>query len=406
MESSREHLSNQTTVVSYTVYANNSGGSTSTSFTITINEPVANLGAIVDQTFTRDSALLTLSPAIQVGSCAWAIHPTLPAGLSMTNGVISERQPLTRLLQSLTPFANNSGGSDSETFTITINEPVANLGAIADQTFTRDSAITNIVPSNTGGAVATWSIHPTLPAGLTFSNGVISGTPTVNQTTAVTYTLYVNNSGGSDSETFTITINEPVANLGAIADQTFTVIQLSLTLLLLTLVVLWQLGNPSNLTFWTFLQRGYFRNSDRKPNHCCYLHAVCDNSGGSDSETFTITVNEPVANLGTIADQTFTVIPQSPTLLPATQVVQLQRAITQPYLPGYTNGVISGTPTVNQTTAVLIRCMQTILVDLTVKHSQLQLTNLRTWSDCDQSYTRGTAITDLVVTNTGGAVAI
>ena len=51
------------------------------------------------------------------------------------------------------------------------------------------------------------------------TNGVIS-TPTVNQTTAVTYTLYANNSGGSDSETFTITINEPVANLGAITDKT------------------------------------------------------------------------------------------------------------------------------------------------------------------------------------------
>ena len=99
---------------------------------------------------------------------------------------------------------------------------MANLGTIADQTFTRDTAITNIVASNTGGAVATWAIHPTLPAGLTMTNGVISGTPTVNQTTAVTYTLYANNSGGSDSETFSITINEPVANLGTIADQTFT----------------------------------------------------------------------------------------------------------------------------------------------------------------------------------------
>ena len=36
--------------------------------------------------------------------------------------------------------------------------------------------------------------------GLSMTNGVISGTPTVNQTTAVTYTLYANNSGGSDSE--------------------------------------------------------------------------------------------------------------------------------------------------------------------------------------------------------------
>ena len=53
-------------------------------------------------------------------------------------------------------------------------------------------------------------------------NGVISGTPTVNQTTPVSYTLYANNSGGSDSVTFNITINEPVAILGSIADQTFT----------------------------------------------------------------------------------------------------------------------------------------------------------------------------------------
>ena len=121
-----------------------------------------------------------------------------------------------------TLYANNSGGSDSETFSITVNEPSASISTVADQTFTRGTAITTITITASGGNVATWEINPALPSGLSFSNGVITGTPTVNQTTAVSYTVYANNSGGSTSTSFTITINEPVANLGAIADQTFT----------------------------------------------------------------------------------------------------------------------------------------------------------------------------------------
>ena len=49
-----------------------------------------------------------------------------------------------------------------------------------------------------------------MPAGLNFgtSNGTIWGIPTVLQTTATTYTIWANNSGGSTSATITITIND------------------------------------------------------------------------------------------------------------------------------------------------------------------------------------------------------
>ena len=43
-------------------------------------------------------------------------------------------------------------------------------------------------------------------------NGVISGKPFANQST-VTYTVYANNSGGSASATFDLTINEPTPNI-------------------------------------------------------------------------------------------------------------------------------------------------------------------------------------------------
>ncbi|MDA8594759.1 putative Ig domain-containing protein, partial [Euryarchaeota archaeon] len=59
-------------------------------------------------------------------------------------------------------------------------------------------SITDMTPTLGGGSVATWQISPVLPAGLSFSNGIISGTPAVNMT-QTTYTIYANNSGGNTS---------------------------------------------------------------------------------------------------------------------------------------------------------------------------------------------------------------
>ena len=202
----------------FTIWANTTGGSDSETFTLTINEPSASF-IISRQTLTRGTLMTPATVSNSGGGVAtWGISPTLPAGLTFNNSVLSGTPTVNFTQTEFTIYANNTGGSTTTTFDITINEPVANLGT-ADQTFTRGTAITNIVASNTGGNVATWKLFA-LPAGLSMSNGVISGTPTVNQTTAITYTLYANNTGGSDSETY-ITINEPVANLGTIADQTF-----------------------------------------------------------------------------------------------------------------------------------------------------------------------------------------
>ena len=68
-------------------------------------------------------------------------------------------------------------------------------------------------PINVGGGVTTWAINATLPSGLSFgtSNGSIWGTPdTVTATT--TYTIWANNSAGSNSTTITFTVNDPTPN--------------------------------------------------------------------------------------------------------------------------------------------------------------------------------------------------
>ena len=141
-----------------------------------------------DQTFTKDAAISTLTTGNTGGMVAtWSISPTLPDGLSFSNGIITGTPTANQTASSYTITAVNTGGTATVSFDITINEAVAVL-TMADQTFTKDAAISTLTTGNTGGVVATWSISPTLPDGLSFSNGVITGTPTANQT-ASSYTL-------------------------------------------------------------------------------------------------------------------------------------------------------------------------------------------------------------------------
>jgi hypothetical protein len=66
-----------------------------------------------------------------------------------------------------------------------------------------------LAPTLTGpGAITSWEINGSLPAGLNFgtSNGTIWGTPTVLQTSPVTYTIWANNSAHSQSFDITLTV--------------------------------------------------------------------------------------------------------------------------------------------------------------------------------------------------------
>ena len=60
---------------------------------------------------------------------------------------------------SITIQASNSGGSDSTTISITVNDEAPNIAYSGSPfTFTKDNTINTITPSNTGGASSSWSI--------------------------------------------------------------------------------------------------------------------------------------------------------------------------------------------------------------------------------------------------------
>ena len=199
------------TQTQYTVWANNSGGSPTATFLLTVNEPLAVLSYNPENlTLVRSTNVTNLAPTLSGGLVeTWEVSPALPLGLSLEDGFVKGFVVVNSSLQTYTIWANNSGGSVSSTINITVNEQTSSLSYNPSQfILTRGIQMSNITPILGEGEVSTWDISPQLPAGLQFSNGVVSGTPDVNMT-QTNYTVWANYSGESSSAVIRLTIHEP-----------------------------------------------------------------------------------------------------------------------------------------------------------------------------------------------------
>jgi hypothetical protein len=166
------------------------------------------------QTYTRGVAITPIAPT-GITNLAnlnnFTTYPPLPAGLEVnsTGYIIG------------TPTANQSTAifkvkscnswdvcSAGVAFTITINEPAPVISyPNSEYEFFKDVPITPIVPTSTGGVPSSWEISPELPSGLSLrADGAIIGIPFVDSL-ATNYTIYANNSGGTETVVIEITIN-------------------------------------------------------------------------------------------------------------------------------------------------------------------------------------------------------
>jgi Putative Ig domain. len=134
-----------------------------------------------------------------------------------STGVISGTPAALVSATDYTITATNPGGTSSATISITVNAEIPSGLSYASENMTLEKG--TLMTTNTatvgGGTVTSWEISPSVPSGLSFSSssGSISGTPSVLQTTAVTYTIYANNSGGSTSANVNITINDAAPSI-------------------------------------------------------------------------------------------------------------------------------------------------------------------------------------------------
>lgn len=150
---------------------------------------------------------------------SWEIVPSLPIGLNfdLTNGKINGIPTVNQVTTTYSIWGNNSAGSYSFDVMIDVSEEAPNIvyqdpSRVATQYVRMD----DMAPISNGGLIETWEISPQLPLGLFFNNGLITGTPAVNQS-EVSYTVWANNSEGSDADVITIEIQEPP--LGIVMSQ-------------------------------------------------------------------------------------------------------------------------------------------------------------------------------------------
>lgn len=213
-----------------------------TTYTITVSDGTASATATVSITVTSASVPATaVSPASQVlvgfvgvevapttaitapavtGTKTFAVAPALPAGLSLNTatGVISGTA--TQVKAATTHVITVSDGSNFgiSTIAVTINASGQLLPATQTVIGRVGTALaaTSALTSTTLGASRTFSVSPSLPAGLSLNSatGVISGTPTA---VAPTTTYTITASDGTNRATAVVVLSVTVTGLPASA---------------------------------------------------------------------------------------------------------------------------------------------------------------------------------------------
>ena len=211
-----------TPATAYVVMASNVAGSATAGLSITVNTgviPPSGLAySINPAVYTVGAAISTNTPSSSGGAVTtYSVSPALPAGLSLntSTGVISGTPTTVTPATAYVVTATNVAGNATAGLSITVNTGVISPSGLTysvnPAVYTAGTPISTNTPSSNGGAVATYSVSPTLPPGLSLNTatGVISGTPTT-VTPATAYVVTATNVAGSATAGLSITVNTGV----------------------------------------------------------------------------------------------------------------------------------------------------------------------------------------------------
>jgi len=193
-----------TSSANYTITATNAGGSDSTTVVIVVNDvaPSSIVYSPSSLSLTKDVTMSAVTPQSSGGPVtSWSISATLPAGLSFSTstGTISGTPTALSSIAYYTVTATNTGGSATAVISVQVNVAAPSISySTSSFTLAKSVPMSTVSPTSSGGPVASWSISPALPAGLTFNNstGAVGGTPSA-VSSSTSYTVTATNAGGT-----------------------------------------------------------------------------------------------------------------------------------------------------------------------------------------------------------------
>ena len=417
-----------TSSATYTVTATNTGGSATATLTIEVNiaPPSSITYSPSSFTLTKGTAMATVTPTASGGTIAsWSVSPTLPAGLSLNtaNGTISGTPTTVTSSATYTVTATNAGGSSTATLTIQVNDiaPSAITYSPSSLTLTKGTTMTTAVPTTSGGTPTSWSVSPSLPAGLALSSttGAISGTPTATSPSA-TYTITANNSGGSATATVTILVNDAAPSSVTYSPSSFTLTKgTAMTTATPTsgggTPTSWSISPslPSGLTFDT--SNGTISGTPTAVSSSTSYTVTATNAGGSGTATVTIQVNDVAPSSITYTPNSFTLTNGTPmtTTTPTSGGGTPTSWSISPSLPSglsldNSTGAISGTPTaITSSTTYTITATNTggsATAVVTIQVNMAPPSSI-TYNPSSHTLVKGTAMTTVMPTSSGGPVS-
>ncbi|MES2727901.1 MAG: cadherin-like beta sandwich domain-containing protein, partial [Bacteroidota bacterium] len=199
----------------FTVTGTNTGGSTTASFTLTVNRIAPSNLKYTDSVIVATRSITNISASVTyIGDSitSFSITPSLPIGISLntTTGLISGISTVTLLPTVFTVTGTNTGGITTASFTLTVNRIAPSNLKYTDSVIvaTRNATNINASVTYTGDSITSFSITPSLPIGVSLNTttGLISGISTVTLPPTV-FTVTGTNTGGSTTASFTLTVN-------------------------------------------------------------------------------------------------------------------------------------------------------------------------------------------------------
>jgi sugar lactone lactonase YvrE len=403
------------TATTYTVTVTDTSSSTTTAtFNLTVNTAIRT--STVDfNALTENHAVTTFAPIIGsggTGTLSYSFSPSLPAGLVYSaTGMVSGTPTVVSAATTYTVTVTDANGATrTSTFSLTVKIAITATTASSSTVLTVGHAATAFTPvTATGGSGRlTYSVSPTLPAGMSFSStGTVSGTPTA-VSAAATYTVTVTDTNGATgTATFSLTVDNAITASTTASSTVLTVGHAA------AFTPVSASGGTGALTYsvspalpagLVFVSTGTVSGTPTAVSAATtYTVTATDSDGATGTATFSLTISAPVTTITAVASTILTQghLAAAFTPVSATGGTGALTYSVSPALPAglvfVSTGAVSGTPTA-------VSAATTYTVTVTDTNGA---TSTATFSlTVDALVTTSTAIASSSLTPTYGAMVV